>query len=90
MFLPAEVGRSEFLARFCRHSAGGPNARFIWGVQKFDITPEITANTKSIDLGFKLTKGMIVNFNNAGLPECNNKCVEGVNLMSFAFTVDVN
>jgi len=70
--------------------AGGPNARFIWGVQKFDITPEITANTKSIDLGFKLTKGMIVTFNNAGLPECNNKCVEGVNLMSFAFTVDVN
>ena len=68
---------------------GPTNAAYMWGVQKFDITPKITANSKSINLGFKITEGMDITFNNAGGAACSNKCVEGVNLTSFAFTVDV-
>ena len=60
------------------------DARYIWGVQKFNSPPTIDANTSKINMGFKLTEGMDMGFNSWS---CAQPCFEGVNLTSFQFTM---
>lgn len=63
------------------------DANYIWGVQTFNDAPEITANTKNIDMGFALTEGINMSFNNF---LTGSGIVESVNLVSFAFSMKAN
>ena len=60
------------------------DAEYMWGVQKFNTPATINANTKQIELGFKLTEGMDMSFNSYS---CTQPCVESVNITSFQFIV---
>ena len=62
------------------------NASYIWGVQTFKSPPKITANTQKVELGFKLSEGLQVSFNNFDCA-AGPACVEGPNVTGFAFTM---
>ena len=84
---PANVAHSN-----CLPVAPANNvARYIWGVQTFNVPPSITANTKQVDMGFKLTDGINVSFKGTPGSACDrnngDECVESANIMSFAFTM---
>jgi len=64
------------------------DASYIWGVQTFKSPPKITANTQKVELGFKLSEGLNVNFAASGGNTCSGPdCVESVNVTGFAFTM---
>jgi hypothetical protein len=77
------------LATVGRDGNGYPigNANYMWGVQSFNTPPTISPTTRNIEMGFKLTEGMDINFNDWS---CGHACVEGVNLTSFQFTLSTN
>ena len=83
---PADVAHSNCLPVAPANNA----AKFIWGVQTFNVPPTITPNTTKVDMGFKLTDGINVSFNGT-LGNCDrntgNECVQSANIMSFAFTM---
>ena len=64
------------------------DAVFIWGVQTFKSPPRITSKTTNVNLGFKLTNGIDLNFNGWQGVCGGSPCVEGINVTSFAFVVD--
>jgi hypothetical protein len=65
------------------------NAEYIWGVQKFNSPPTITANTSVVDMAFKLSEGMGIGFNGYSC-DASAACVEGVNVDGFQFVVTAN
>ena len=65
------------------------NAKYIWGVQKFNAPPTITAASTNVDMAFKITDGMGMGFNGYAC-DGSAACVEGVNVNGFQFVVDAD